>query len=30
VTIAQLQDEFGLSRREAADLRRQVVTTEGR
>lgn len=30
VTIAQLQDEFGLSRREAADLRRQVVTPEGR
>jgi hypothetical protein len=30
VTIAQLQDEFNLSRREATDLRRQVVTTEGR
>ncbi|WP_328449848.1 hypothetical protein OG780_19290 [Streptomyces sp. NBC_00386] len=30
VTIAQLQDEFGLSRREATDLRRQVVTPEGR
>jgi len=26
VTIAQLQDELGLSRREATDLRRQVVT----
>ncbi|MGW3813449.1 hypothetical protein [Streptomyces sp. NPDC005046] len=30
VTIVQLQDEFGLSRREATDLRRQVVTPEGR
>ncbi|MGW6258639.1 hypothetical protein [Streptomyces sp. NPDC055085] len=30
VTIAQLQDAFGLSRREATDLRRQVVTPEGR
>ena len=30
VTIAQLQDEFNLSRREATELRRQVVTTEGR
>jgi hypothetical protein len=30
VTIAQLQDEFNLSRRDAAELRRQVVTTEGR
>ncbi|WP_442814068.1 hypothetical protein [Streptomyces sp. NBC_00151] len=30
VTISQLQDEFGLSRREATELRRQVVTNEGR
>ncbi|MER5467191.1 hypothetical protein [Streptomyces sp. NPDC002685] len=30
VTIAQLQDEFNLSRRDATELRRQVVTTEGR
>ncbi|MEY2243174.1 hypothetical protein AB8A21_09560 [Streptomyces sp. BF23-18] len=30
VTIGQLQDEFGLSRREATELRRQVVTPEGR
>jgi hypothetical protein len=30
VTISQLQDEFGLSRREATELRRQVVTPEGR
>ncbi|MET7983039.1 hypothetical protein [Streptomyces sp. NPDC005281] len=30
VTIPQLQDEFGLSRREATELRRQVVTPEGR
>jgi hypothetical protein len=29
VTISQLQDEFGLSRREAADLRRLVVTPTG-
>ncbi|MFE7509730.1 DUF2637 domain-containing protein [Streptomyces sp. NPDC057540] len=26
VTVGQLQDEFGLSRREATDLRREVVT----
>ncbi|MFE2530440.1 hypothetical protein [Streptomyces sp. NPDC059371] len=30
VTIPQLQDTFGLSRREATELRRQVVTPEGR
>lgn len=30
VTIGQLQDTFGLSRREAAELRRQVVSPEGR
>lgn len=28
VTIDRLRDEFGLSRREAAELRRQVVTSE--
>jgi hypothetical protein len=30
LTIAELQDEFGLSRREATELRRQVVMAEGR
>ncbi|MET8134682.1 hypothetical protein ABZV24_22465 [Streptomyces sp. NPDC005251] len=30
VTIPQLQEEFGLSRRDATELRRQVVTPEGR
>lgn len=29
VTIQRLQDEFGLSRREATELRRQVVTPKG-
>ncbi|MPY37269.1 DUF2637 domain-containing protein [Streptomyces adustus] len=29
VTIAQLQDEFGISRREATELRRQVVAQSG-
>ncbi|MFE9170856.1 hypothetical protein ACFYNZ_15235 [Streptomyces kebangsaanensis] len=29
VTIARLQDEFGLSRRDATELRRQVVTPKG-
>ncbi|WP_416983528.1 hypothetical protein [Streptomyces sp. T028] len=30
VTIEQLRDEFGISRRDATDLRRLVVTPEGR
>ncbi|MET8098103.1 hypothetical protein ABZV29_16735 [Streptomyces sp. NPDC005236] len=30
VTISQLQDAFGLSRRDATELRRQVVAQEGR
>jgi hypothetical protein len=29
VTIERLREEYGLTRREAAELRRQVVTPEG-